>query len=366
MVKEQFKDLNIRADRMSIIQQANAIIDEYISQGMRMTLRQLYYRFIAMDLFPNKWIDEEYNAAHGLAPDTKNTVKNYGRLGDIISDGRLAGIIDWDAIEDREREPIIPVDWLSLNDMTEQAFKSYRLPRWEGQKRYAEVWIEKKGLIGVLESVTREYHVPLIANKGYASQSAMYESAKRYLGAIMGVDPRNCPACKGSGSCAACGGDGVDVDVTASDESCVPCRGTGACPKCRGKSDIAERRKEPWLFYIGDHDPSGEDMVRDIKERMVMFGVNGIRVFKIALTMKQIDRYDPPPNPTKATDSRAQAYIDKYGDDCWEVDALPPNVLAQIVRDALDRCIDRPRMDAIITRENADRERLRKAVAKLE
>ena len=76
------------------------------------------------------------------------------------------------------------------------------------------------------------------------------------------------------------------------------------------------------LFYLGDFDPSGEDMVRDVKDRLEMFGVE-LEVEKLALTKAQIAQYNPPPNPAKMTDSRAAAYVEKHGSSSWEVDALP-------------------------------------------
>ena len=92
-----------RPDTLAIIQRANKVIVDYQRQGFKLTLRQLYYQFVAKDLLPDSWIDAEYNAKHGLPPDTKNTLKNYKHLGDIINDGRLAGLIDWLPIEDRTR-----------------------------------------------------------------------------------------------------------------------------------------------------------------------------------------------------------------------------------------------------------------------
>ena len=73
---------------LAIITSANKIIVDYQAQGYRLTLRQLYYRFIAMDLFPATWIDEAYNRKNGLAVDTKNTVKNYKKLGGLDPRGR--------------------------------------------------------------------------------------------------------------------------------------------------------------------------------------------------------------------------------------------------------------------------------------
>jgi hypothetical protein len=126
-----------------------------------------------------------------------------------------------------------------------------------------------------------------------------------------------------------------------------------------------EDGKQPKLFYLGDHDPSGEDMVRDIRERLEMFGVRNLEVRKIALTTPQIKKYRPPPNPAKLTDPRAKDYIEKHGDSSWEVDALPPEVLARIVKEAFAGILDDDKMDAIKEQEEEDKGSLRKAVEKI-
>jgi hypothetical protein len=346
MAREQFRTKDFREDSLARIRECNEIIDGYMAQGLRLTLRQLYYQLVVRNA-------------------VTNTERSYQNLSSLVSDARLAGLMDWEAIEDRGRVPMAPRDWQSLTALTEEALDRYRLPRWEGQSRYCELWVEKQALAGVLEPIAADYHVTLMVNKGYSSMSAMYEAAKRYLGQTLGLERAFCNACKGSGSCSTCGGDGISLAFASGGVSCPDCS-DGVCRECNGSGETSERTKEPWLFYLGDHDPSGEDMVRDIKERMLMFGVHGIRVFKLALTMKQIQKYNPPPNPAKLSDSRAAAYIEKYGDESWEVDALPPQVLSQIIRDAFDRIVDRSVMDAIIARETKDKERLRKAISKLE
>lgn len=75
------------------------------------------------------------------------------------------------------------------------------------------------------------------------------------------------------------------------------------------------------IIHLGDHDPSGIDMTRDIQERLQMFGAD-VYVKRVALTMNQIGTYNPPPNPAKITDSRASKYIDEYSNESWELDAL--------------------------------------------
>jgi hypothetical protein len=126
-----------------------------------------------------------------------------------------------------------------------------------------------------------------------------------------------------------------------------------------------EDGKQPKLFYLGDHDPSGEDMVRDIRDRLEMFGVEDLEVRKIALTTEQIKKHHPPPNPAKLTDPRAKDYIEKHGESSWEVDALPPNVLASIVKTSFQGILDMDAMEAVKAKEEEDKSALKKAVEEI-
>jgi hypothetical protein len=126
-----------------------------------------------------------------------------------------------------------------------------------------------------------------------------------------------------------------------------------------------ENYREGVLLYLGDLDPSGEDMVRDIRERMDMFGVY-IEVEKIALTYAQVQQHKPPPNPAKLTDPRAEEFVEKYGTSSWEVDALPPAVLEQIISEAIEDVLDLDQMQEIKDREEEDKEKLVAAVEALE
>jgi hypothetical protein len=292
MAKEAFKDHKFNAWSKQVLDLCNQIITQYQAQGYRLTLRQLYYQLVTRNAIPN-------------------TEKMYGKISRTLSDARLAGLVDWDAIEDRIRKPRRASEFADLRELMQAALYSYRLPRWRGQPYYIELWVEKDALSGVLQPIANEYHATMMVNRGYSSQSAMYDASKRFLSA---------PAA-------------LDCDL----EGCI-------------------------LFYLGDHDPSGEDMVRDIQDRLEMFGVDNLEVRKLALTMDQVDKYKPPPNPAKMSDPRAQDYVDKHGGTSWEVDALPPDVLETLIRDAFDGVVDHPRMDKIKAREVADKKELEKAV----
>ncbi len=283
MVKRVYVEHKFKPAQVETIKTANSIINDYLKAGLRLTLRQLYYQFVSH---------------HGMV----NHIRSYKNLGRLISDARLAGYVDWRAIEDRGRVPDVPSEWDSIEELVDAAITQFRLPRWKGQDNYVELWVEKEALAGVLEPVAYRNHITLMANKGYSSQSAMYESAQRFL-------------------------QHPDQDAV--------------------------------ILYLGDLDPSGEDMVRDVEDRLNTFGVS-LRVQKIALNMDQVEEYDPPPNPAKLTDSRAGKYVDKFGDSSWEVDALPPRELVRLIEDEIKELVDVSLMDEIIEEENAQRAKVRK------
>lgn len=242
-----------------------------------------------------------------------NNVKNYKNLTVLLTDARYAGRIDWDSIEDRGREPSIPQQWDNIEGIVETALRAFRLPRWKGQDHYVELWVEKQALAGILQPLASRFHVTLMVNKGYSSASAMKDAADRMIEA------------------------------------------------CQDEDDEGSR-KTPILFYLGDHDPSGEDMVRDVNDRLVEFGVEELDVRKLALTMSQITRWNPPPNPAKLTDSRAAKYIEQYGDSSWELDALPPRELNRLIENAFRSVINKELMDEMIAEEEAEKLLLRTAV----
>ena len=293
-MKEQFRQSKFRADSLAKIEQMVQIVEEYQAQDLKLTARQLYYQLVKRNLI-------------------SNTTAEYKKLTALLTDARYAGFVDWEAIEDRGRVPERHPQWSSISDLVDSALYGYRLPRWKTQPYYAELWVEKQALAGVLAPLANEFHATLMVNKGYSSASAMYESAQRI--------------------------------------------------KDNGGAGSNER--PTIIFYLGDHDPSGEDMVRDIKDRLCEFGCDALVVKKIALTMEQVHQYDLPPNPAKLTDSRASSYIRKYGKSSWELDALSPDVLASLIRRAFVSVIDSEAMEVVKRQEELDKNKLRKVVAKM-
>ena len=105
------------------------------------------------------------------------------------------------------------------------------------------------------------------------------------------------------------------------------------------------------------YDPSGLDMVRDIRKRFQEFGLD-INVQKIALTTEQVELYNPPPNPAKIPDPRAKAYIEEFGAVSWEVDALKPDVLDRLLREKIESVIDMGLFENAILEEGNQRSQL--------
>lgn len=336
MSEQQFRSTNFRADTLGRITQAQSIIREY--DGQKLTARQIYYQFVARDLIPN-------------------TPRSYQNLTAILTDARYAGLIDWESIEDRGREPDVPGEWDTIDQIVDAAVNQWRSPRWRDQPKYVELWVEKQALAGVLAPIARRNHVPLMVNKGYSSASAMKASADRMLeacGVTVVVQCDNCAS---------------DFDYRDANGSCKYCEEkTQAMFRYNYASgdnegdECEEVEKEIVVLYLGDHDPSGKDMVRDIRDRLTEFGVPNLKVDAIALTTAQVRKFNPPPNPAKITDSRAAAYIAEFGNQSWELDALPPRELNTIVERAITRNVNRQLMQVVIAREDVERERVRAAI----
>jgi len=251
-MKQTFITKNFRAKSRAIIAKANQIVEEYAAQGYALTLRQLYYQFVARDLIPN-------------------TERSYKSLGSIINDARLAGYIDWLAIEDRTRNVSAAPFWDSPADVMQAARDSYQIDMWADQPRRVEVWIEKNALTGVIHDTCRKLHVPYFACIGYVSQSEQWRAYRR----------------------------STNHPLT--------------------------------ILHLGDHDPSGIDMTRDNYERLADVFGGDVELKRIALNMDQIDEYGPPPNPAKVTDSRFEQYLLMYGAESWELDALEPSVINELI-----------------------------------
>ena len=284
-MKRAYIDKKFQGKTQKIIETANTIIDEYKADGYDLTLRQLYYQFVARDIIPNK--QSEYN-----------------KLGTAINNGRLAGLIDWNSIVDRTRKQQANSHWDSPSDIIESAANSYAIDTRADQDDYLEVWVEKDALVGVIERACEPLDIGYLSCRGYVSQSAMWRAAMRF------------------------------------------------------KRQERNSKKCTILIHLGDHDPSGIDMTRDIQDRLTMFGTS-VHVKRIALSMEQVEEYQPPPNPAKTTDSRYANYRDEYGDDSWELDALDPRIITELITSHANHYTDEARRELLVEQQENERQEIR-------
>lgn len=285
MPRIQYKEMNFHKRTLQIIAVANKICTEYMQNGYTLTLRQLYYQFVARGLLDNN-------------------MKEYKNLGNIINDARVAGYIDWDAIEDRTRNLSRLRTWDSPKSILEEDAKIFRYDFWEHQSFRIEVWVEKEALIGVIERAAYRFRCPYFACKGYASQSEVWRAGQRF----------------------------------------------------KEYNDNGQAVK---LIHLGDHDPSGIDMTRDNDDRLTMFSENGdVEVIRIALNENQVRQYNPPPNPAKLTDTRAADYIARFGRESWELDALEPQVIDNLISTNIRSYIDMDAWNEWKAKEDKAKEKL--------
>lgn len=284
MPRIEYVPKKFSSDRLQMIEKVNSVVSEYEKQGYSLTLRQVYYQMVARDIIPNN-------------------MRSYKNLGNLINDARLAGLIDWLAIEDRTRNLRENSHWSKPGSVIESAAYSYHLDHWKGQESYVEVWVEKDALIGIVGQICQKLDVSHFSCRGYVSQSEMWAAARRL-----------------------------------------------------------HRRQEAGqhivLLHLGDHDPSGKDMSRDIQDRLVTFETYGVTFKRLALNMDQVELYNPPPNPAKLTDSRATGYIEEYGDECWELDALEPKVISDVIRENVEKYRNDEIYRAVVKREAEEKKQL--------
>ena len=284
-MRERFIDKDFDEESMEVLRWANAALESYRVQGYRVSQRQLFYYGVSRNLI---W----------------NTEASYGRLGRIVTDGRMAGYLDWSDVVDRNRSTIDHQYWDDPKTAMKAAIESFRTDKWEDQPCHVEVFLEKAALEGVLLPICQSLEVPFTASRGFGSASIMYETGKRLQSQFL-------------------------------------------------------RGKALHVMAIFDMDPSGMSMTQDIQNRLRMFSDGSpVNVHRLALNMDQVEKYHLPENPVKLADSRSSSYISRFGTHCWEVDAIPTDVLATILSDGI-RCFrDEALWAAATDRQEALRERM--------
>jgi hypothetical protein len=239
-----------------------------------------------------------------------NTGKTYNQLQGAINTGRLAGLISWTAIEDRGRSLKGLGHYTSPAEAIDRVRRQYRIDKWANQPFRPEVWVEKQALEGVVGQICNRLEVDFYAQKGYNSTSEHWRAGQRF-------------------------------------------------------ARYVEKGQCPIVFHLGDHDPSGIHMTESNAEKLTLFAGVPIMVSRLALNMDQIEQYNPPPNPAKDSDSRFEAYRERFGDESWELDALDPEVIQALIKTAVDGIRDEEAWDTMVEQEVEDLRLLEDTIAEM-
>lgn len=271
------KPRKIITKRRELIKRIDEIATEYYAAGMKITVRQIYYQLVS----------------RGIMGNSKSA---YEKISDLVADGRMAGLIDWDMIEDRTRFKRGNVHWESPQQIIEAAADSYRIDTRATQPNYIEAWIEKDSLVSILEDTCRSLDVPCFSCRGYPSITALYEAANRF-----------------------------------------------------------KDKDNAIILYAGDHDPSGLKIPQVIKERFEEFEVN-VKLHRLGITLEQVKELELPPFPAKEQDKNYAEYVKNTGQtQAWELDALPPEKLSAMFESAIESLTDFKELERMQAQEKADK-----------
>jgi hypothetical protein len=219
----------------------------------------------------------------------QNSRKDYQYTSRMMTKAREDERCPFEWIVDRSRPTYTPNVFTDAADYAQVVKKSYRKDYWATQPKHVEIWTEKDAIIGSIEPVTDALGVTIRVARGFFSTTRMHEIAQHL--------------------------------------------------------ESIEQQKDIYILYLGDHDPSGLCIEDEGKSRLVecmnRIGSAGwFRLNRIAILPEDITRYNLPPLRVKETDSRARKFHDRHGSECVELDALPPEVLRERLRQAIEQHID--------------------------
>jgi hypothetical protein len=218
---------------------------------------------------------------------------------------RENGIIPWGWIVDETRAPERISQWNDPIEYGETILRAYRKDFWQYQPERIEVWSEKGTVRGVLAPVLDEFALTFCVKHGFDSATSVYQTAQ----------------------------------------------------------ETEDRDRPLIVLYVGDWDPSGLCMSEvDLPQRLKRYGAN-VDLRRIALTHSDVLYGDLPsfPADSKRKDPRHNWYRERYGDECWELDAMPANLLRQRVRNSILKLIDIDQWEHCKRIEKAERDSIKKA-----
>lgn len=242
----------------------------------------------------------------------KNSRADYQKVSKVMTKAREDGRVDYQWIVDRSRPEYVPNVFKDLAGYGRAIHRSYRKDNWESQPNYVELWCEKDSVTGSIQDITDELGITLRVGRGFQSATRVYEIAPLF----------------------------------------------------------SKIKKPKIVFYLGDHDPSGQDIERDLRERVTTkleaarrasfltelakasddhhqslidkfnFSEVPFSLERLAIFAEDIKKFKLPPLRIKDSDSRARQFCKQHGRDCVELDALPPSELRRRIRSVVEAEMD--------------------------
>ena len=230
----------------------------------------------------------------------ENRPADYGRVQRLLVELRRTGAISYDRVVDRTRSKHQRPGWAGVEALMGACASQYRRNLWLDQDTTVMIGCEKQALEGIFAEAVDPYGASLWVFRGYVSESFAYEWATEI-------------------------------------------------------QEINDRGGAVVVGYFGDHDPSGIDIDRDCQEKLERHGAD-FDWYRWGLLQDDFDKYDLVNVPVKASDSRARAYLKKYGNRAAELDALPPDVLRDRIKIAIEHHIDHDALERVQQAEAVERE----------
>lgn len=235
----------------------------------------------------------------------ENSIPDYKKLSRVMTDARESGQVPFEWIVDRSRPTYAPTVFDNLKDGLMALRNCYRKDYWQNQPAHVEIWTEKDGIIGSIEPVTDELGVTVRVSRGFTSTTRVHEIASVFAGIF----------------------------------------------------------KPIFVYYLGDHDPSGRAIELDLYDRISRFGPD-FQMARLAIREEDIDDFKLPPLRIKTSDTRAAAFRREFGNRCVELDALPPEELRSRVRQAIEGHTEEEAWGRAMAIEKAEQESIMSIVGR--
>lgn len=242
-------------------------------------------------------------ASAGLVPLSR---KGYRQAQRLLLRVREEGIVPWSYFADRARQVVKPSQWEDVQDFADTVGRAYRRDLWRAQPHHVEIWLEKDAMSGMVADITEPYGVGVHVCRGFSSATFVHEAA----------------------------------------------------------AALALLDKPKFIYYLGDHDPSGLSIEKAVRERLESFGA-AFKFYRLAVTLDDIAMFDLRPLEAKKTDSRYRRYVADHGTETIELDALPPTELRKRLTNAITAHIDTGEWERLRRVEEMEQETIRGLASRL-